>query len=81
MSTLLTDLQFEQLENHELKRRLSTIKHDAKIAKLEIAILFSDLSLLQSTRNLKGFMDDEIILSKEDRNKILAIIGNIIKND
>jgi hypothetical protein len=81
MSTLLTDLQFEQLENHELKRRLSTIKHDAKIAKLEIAILFSDLSLLQSTTNLKGFMDDEIILSKEDRNKILAIIGNIIKND
>jgi hypothetical protein len=81
MSTLLTDLQFEQLENHELKRRLSTIKHDAKIAKLEIAILFTDLSLLQSTTNLKGFMDDEIILSKEDRNKILAIICNIIKND
>lgn len=81
MSTLLTELQFEQLENHELKRKLATIKHDAKIAKLEIAILFSDLSLSQSTTNLKGFMDDQIILSKEDKNKILAIIDGVIKND
>lgn len=81
MKSLLTELQFEQLENQELRSKLYKIKAEVKILKMQINILFKEVALKQSDTNKEGFIKGEIILDLDAQAKVLDMIQELIKTN
>ena len=73
-SKILSELQFCQMENESLRGNLNTRKQKLKDTRREIDILFKKIS-----SNLSYTVSDEdIILSKENQQKVLSMIDELI---
>lgn len=76
---LLTELQFTQLENQELKSRLSSLKHQIELAKLEIKFILFDSAIDTATKN--KLEQEGILLTNENLEKILGAMDKLIKTN
>ena len=75
MASLLSELQFCQLENDALRERLKTIKMDVNSMKKEIQLYFKEIECTFSGR----LEDGSIRLTKEDQYKLFQIIDQVLK--
>ena len=78
---LTTQLQFEQLENQELRSKLYKINAEVKILKMQINILFKEVALSQSNINKEAFIRGEVILDADAQSKVLEMIEELIKTN
>ena len=78
---LLTELQFTQLENQELRSKLYKIKAEVKILKMQIHILFQEVALSQSNINKEAFIRGEVILDADAQSNVLEMIEELIKTN
>ena len=73
-SKILSELQFCQMENESLRGNLKTRKQKLKDTRREIDLLFKKIA-----SNLSYTVSDEdIILSKENQQKVLSMIDELI---
>lgn len=75
MGTLLNDLQFCQMENEALRERLKTIKMDINSLRKSVVSFLQDL---ETTNLIHG---ENIVLTPEDRERLLKIIEKVIKTN
>jgi hypothetical protein len=81
MKSLVTELQFEQLENQELKTRLFSLKAEIKILKMHVNVFFKEVALSQSNTNTAGFIRGEVILDQDAQARVLEMIDEVIKTN
>jgi hypothetical protein len=75
MASLLSELQFCQLENDALRERMKTLKMDTNSIRNEVVDFLKD-------KEQFGKLDDgSIILTKEDQQNLLHIIQKVIKTN
>ena len=71
-SKILSELQFCQMENESLRSNLKTRKEKIKDTRKQISRLFDEIAFV-------GSLDDKsIILTKENQQKILSMIDELI---
>lgn len=75
MASLLSELQFCQLENDALRERLKTLKMDVNSMKKEIQLYFKEIECTFSGQ----LEDGSIRLTKEDQTKLFQIIEQALK--
>ena len=73
MASLLSELQFCQLENDALRGRLKTLKMDINSIRKDVQSFLQDL---ETTNLIHG---ENIVLTPEDRERLLKIIEKAIK--
>lgn len=73
-SKILSELQFCQMENETIRANLKTLKEKIKDTKKEIDFLFKEIACTFSGR----LSDEDIVLTKENQQKILSIIDELI---